>query len=67
MAHQLRNLEDEFSGQGEYWPKFSQDAPQEVILSFVSLSEIGSNSSAVFSKVSSQVEFHVAGTLTKPG
>lgn len=36
---------------------------KELILSLFSLSEIGSHSSVVFSKVSSRGEFHVAGTV----
>lgn len=43
----------------------SQDDPSEGILSLFSLSEIGSHSSVAFSKVSSQVEFHVAGPVER--
>lgn len=60
-VHQLRNLE-EFPREGEDGPKVPKMIPKKEFCLLSSLSEIGSNSDVVFPKVSSQVEFHMAGT-----
>ena len=50
---------------GEHWPKVPKMVPKKEFCLLFSLSEIGSNPKAVFFKVSSQVEFHMAGTVYK--